>query len=478
MRRILLLVFSLLLSVPFYAQTDDPVVMDVNGYEVKKSEFEYFFKKNNIEKVVNKKTIKEYADLYLNFKLKVQAALTAGVDQTDEFKQEFSMYRDAQAEKYLVDEDFLEEQAHSMYQTVYDELGAGGLVYLLEMTSIPEDETPQALEESVTLMDSAYAKLLAGGDFRELAAEYSNDEFAMYGGEMGWISREGMPEILSDVIDNLRIGSFSEPFIMDGVVYIIQLEGTRTIGTYENERDGIFQWMANSTDLFTEARYRAANAYAKRLGWDVRDEEACFLADSLLEEIEPEFANLSREYHDGLLMFDVSSKEIWEKTNNDPEGMKKWFESNKKKLKFDGPRYKGMVFFCVDEKAFRDLEVILDGVDVNDWVDSIVVYNRESIKARVMKGPQGNGVFKEGDNAYIDNMVFGTGAKYEAVKNFPYVNVMGKMIDRPETMYDVRNQVSEGYQTYLEKQWVKKLRKQYKYKIYRKALKQVSIAND
>ena len=59
MRRILLLVFSLLLSVPFYAQTDDPVVMDVNGYEVKKSEFEYFFKKNNIEKVVNKKTIKE-----------------------------------------------------------------------------------------------------------------------------------------------------------------------------------------------------------------------------------------------------------------------------------------------------------------------------------------------------------------------------------------------------------------------------------
>ena len=95
-----------------------------------------------------------------------------------------------------------------------------------------------------------------------------------------------------------------------------------------------------------------------------------------------------------------------------------------------------------------------------------------------MKGPQGNGIFKQGDNAYIDNMVFGTGAEYDAIKNFPYVNVMGKMIDRPETMYDVLNQVSEGYQTQLEKQWVKKLRKQYKHRIYRKALKKVSITND
>lgn len=478
MRRILLFVFSLLLSVPFYAQADDPVVMDVNGYEVRKSEFEYFFKKNNIEKTVNRKTIREYAELYLNFKLKVQAAISEGVDQTDEFKQEFGMYRDAQARSYLVDEDFIEQQAHDMYQSVYDELGSDGLVYLREMTSIPEDNTPQAYEESLARMNTAYEKLCEGGDFSELAATYSNDEYAMYGGDLGWVSREGMPEILTQVINSLRTGHFSEPFVMDSVVYIIQLEGVRTIGTYEAEREGILQWIASNTDFYTEAMYRAANAYAERLGWDVRDEEACILADSLLEEIEPDFANLSREYHDGLLMFDASSKEIWQKTNNDSEGMKKWFESNRSKFKFDGPRFKGMVFFCVDESTFRDLEVVLDGVDVKDWVDSIVAYNRLTTKARVMKGPQGNGIFKQGDNAYIDNMVFGTGAEYDAIKNFPYVNVMGKMIDRPETMYDVLNQVSEGYQTQLEKQWVKKLRKQYKHRIYRKALKKVSITND
>ena len=72
MRRILSCTVAVLLCIPSLAQTD-PVVMTVNGYDVTKSEFEYFFEKNNIETNVTKKTVRQYADLYLNFKLKVQS---------------------------------------------------------------------------------------------------------------------------------------------------------------------------------------------------------------------------------------------------------------------------------------------------------------------------------------------------------------------------------------------------------------------
>ena len=108
MRRFLICLISVLLAAPSLAGTDNPVVMTVNGYDVTKSEFEYFFRKNNTSQSVTRKSVKEYAELYLNFKLKVQAAMDEGMDKSQSFLSEYSMYRDMQAEEYLIDSTFLE----------------------------------------------------------------------------------------------------------------------------------------------------------------------------------------------------------------------------------------------------------------------------------------------------------------------------------------------------------------------------------
>jgi peptidyl-prolyl cis-trans isomerase SurA len=70
---LLISVFGLVAAVSF-AQ-GDPVVMTVNGVPVTRSEFEYSYNKNNNEVVIDRKTVAEYAELYANYKLKVQAAL-------------------------------------------------------------------------------------------------------------------------------------------------------------------------------------------------------------------------------------------------------------------------------------------------------------------------------------------------------------------------------------------------------------------
>ena len=114
MRRILSCTVAVLLAMPLLAQVD-PVVMTVNGYDVTQSEFEYFFEKNNIETNVTKKTVRQYADLYLNFKLKVQAAIDEGLDKSESFISEYKMCRDMQAEDYVIDNDFLEDVARSSY---------------------------------------------------------------------------------------------------------------------------------------------------------------------------------------------------------------------------------------------------------------------------------------------------------------------------------------------------------------------------
>jgi peptidyl-prolyl cis-trans isomerase SurA len=80
----------------------------------------------------------------------------------------------------------------------------------------------------------------------------------------------------------------------------------------------------------------------------------------------------------------------------------------------------------------------------------------------------------QGQNAYVDKIVFGKG-EYTAMDNFPYVNVIGRVIKQPDSFRDVAAQVTEEYQDYLEKEWITELRKKYDYKINRKALKKVSL---
>ena len=73
----------LLFSVSLVAK--DPVLMTINGNPVSKSEFEYIYNKNNSNNVLDKKTLEEYVDLFVNFKLKVEEAKSQGIDTTKSF---------------------------------------------------------------------------------------------------------------------------------------------------------------------------------------------------------------------------------------------------------------------------------------------------------------------------------------------------------------------------------------------------------
>lgn len=472
MRRFFVSIVAALFCLQSFA-ADDPVVMTVNGKDITMSEFMYFFQKNNTAETVTKKSVSEYANLYLNFKLKVEAAIDEGLDKTESFKDEFREYRGLMAEEYMLDTLFLEEVARGSYEQSLEAIGPDGLVYLHLFSFLPDDDSDEALVRSVELADSIHECLSKGEKFEDLAQKYSTDRYAANGGGLGWISRAQLPEDVAGIVFGLNDGEYSEPFISDGIPLMVMVSQHRSLGTYEQNRADIYEWMRTRNDIYDEAMQRKAMSYAEKCGWDVEGEEAVARMDSLLEELEPEFALVSREYHDGLLMFDISNREVWEKAATDVEGMEKWYESNKKRYRFDEPCFKGMVFFCKDESVFHEIESALNGLDLKDWVDTIITFNRDNIVVRVMRGSSENGIFRKGQNAYVDKLVFGEG-EFEPMKTLPYVNVIGKTLKEPESIQDVADKVSEDYQKKLESDWVKQLRKKYKYTIYKKVLAQIS----
>ena len=120
----------LLMAAVANAQSNnDPTIMTVNGQPVSRSEFEYSYNKNNAEGVIDKKNVEEYLDLFINYKLKVEAAKDAHLDTLTSFKEEFTSYRDQQIRPAFVEDADVEAEAQRIYAETQHRIDSmGGMV--------------------------------------------------------------------------------------------------------------------------------------------------------------------------------------------------------------------------------------------------------------------------------------------------------------------------------------------------------------
>ena len=94
MKKIFLVAAAILSQLAAFAQNADPVIMKINGNDIKRSEFEYSYNKNNSEGVIDKKDVQDYLQLYIDYKLKVEAAKDAGIDTLSNIRTELQGYRE------------------------------------------------------------------------------------------------------------------------------------------------------------------------------------------------------------------------------------------------------------------------------------------------------------------------------------------------------------------------------------------------
>ena len=201
------------------------------------------------------------------------------------------------------------------------------------------------------------------------------------------------------------------------------------------------------------------------------DKEILDYEKGRLEEKYPDFRNLMNEYRDGILLFEVSNREVWEKASLDTEGLQKYFKKNRKKYKWDKPHYKGFLIQCSDDATAQAVKKRLKKLDA----DSVVVvlareFNTDSLTHVKVE----RGLFVEGENAMIDQLVF-KGAPAKVDEKLPVAFVWGKLLKKyPEAYTDVRGQVTADYQNYLEKVWVENLNKKFPVEINEDVLKTVN----
>lgn len=450
-------VAGLLCSLAVSAQVNDPVIMTVGGKPVLRSEFEYSYNKNNTDGVIDRKTVEEYVELFVNYKLKVAAALEEHFDTLTSFNKEYLEYRDQQIRPTLIDDADIEAEARKIYQSTKDRIGPDGLVepahILLRLAQQADAQTQSKVKQRA---DSIYNALLAGADFAEMARKYSEDPgSAQRGGSIGQISRGQTLKEFEDATFALKDGEMSKPVLSSVGYHIIKMIKHADFPPFDSLREDIRN--------FIEARgLREAviNEKIEALAKQGNTTPANLMnqrADSLAA-IDQDTKYLFQEYHDGLLLYEISNREVWDKASKDEEGLKAFFKKNKKKYKWDSPRFKGIAYYAKDNKDIAAVKKSLKGVSFDKWAEVLrSTFNSDSVlKIRVEKG-----LFKKGDNVLVDKYEFDVDTIPSEKKDYPYCATYGKMLKAPKEMSDVRSQVTSDYQDAMEKKWLQGLRKKF-----------------
>lgn len=173
MKRLFLSLLAAVAAMGVYAQNDNTVLMTIGNESITKTEFVRAYQKNNLLSSATEKDLRDYLDLFINYRLKVQDAQAMKLDTAEAFQKELDSYKGQSAQQYLVDtevSDFLLEEA---FERSKWQVCASHILVRCDQNANPKDSL-----EAYKKICSIREKIVAGMNFNDAAAEFSEDESA------------------------------------------------------------------------------------------------------------------------------------------------------------------------------------------------------------------------------------------------------------------------------------------------------------
>ena len=205
--RIGLLIGLCLLHVAAFSQKKEEVLMTVEGEKITLTEFENIYKKNNTNASVDQKSLEEYLELFINFKLKVKEAEAMGLDTVGKFQNELAGYRRQLAQPYLVDKEMTDALVKEAYDRMQYDVAASHILISLKPDASPAD-TLAAYQKALEY--KGQVKTLE--EFQELAVRVSDDpSSATNKGNLGYFSAFAMVYPFETAAFTTTVGQMSNP---------------------------------------------------------------------------------------------------------------------------------------------------------------------------------------------------------------------------------------------------------------------------
>ena len=392
------------------------------------------------------------------------------------------------------------------------------------MKMFPQDITPETKISLKAAIDSIYTELQNGADFAELARTKSDDKrSAVQGGEMAWFSAGRMvPEFANAAFAIKNIGDYTKPVETAYGYHIIKKLDTKPVASFDESKemletrikqdpersitskqvfvdklkveynykenikgkDELYNRNINDTlniakiELFTiDNKVYTSDQFQDYLIKTNAEEkpflsefnnwveyEITALEDSKLEGKYPDFRYLVQEYHDGILLFNISEEKIWNFASQDSTGLEQFYGKNKNRYNWE-ERFKGLIVTCKNDSVREEADKFFAAeMSVEEITDQL------NIKENLISITEG--AWEKGANPIVDYFIWNGPEPGNFDSSLSFVRG-DKIQPEPKSLDEARGLYVSDYQKYLEDKWIKELRSKYKITVNKKLLKTI-----
>lgn len=214
---------------------DNRVLLTIDGEPATVGEFLYIYQKNNsASQAEDQRSLQDYLDLFVNYRLKVKAAQEAGIDTTEAFRKELAGYRNQTTPQYMVNKQVEEKIVQNAYGRMLTDRLVRHIAVQCNSHATPEEEA-----EALAKIQKAYQRVTTGlpvkvkgktkqgkvEDFAKVAAEVSEDpSVAENDGLVGWVTPFRYVYPFEEAAYTTEVGAVSNIFRTPFGYHILKVE--------------------------------------------------------------------------------------------------------------------------------------------------------------------------------------------------------------------------------------------------------------
>ncbi|HAN20013.1 MAG TPA: hypothetical protein DCQ24_15265 [Bacteroidales bacterium] len=188
--------------------------------------------------------------------------------------------------------------------------------------------------------------------------------------------------------------------------------------------------------------------------------------NSRLESKYPEFRYLINEYHDGMLLFELTDDMVWSKAVNDSAGLSDFYNQNKENYMSD-EKFDGTVYYCSNENVYKKVSKTISKSTFGTKVTNDDLLNQFNTDSNIQLRIESK-LFNKGENEYVDNKIWNG---KNNIENGNLVLVKGEKIKKSyKPLDEIKGVVISDYQNFIEKEWIHSLHSKYSVSINNQVL--------
>jgi len=216
--------FSLLAAIiVFQLLPAQEILLTIDDHQITKDEFLRIYNKNSAITAEDKKSIDEYLDLFINYKLKVVEAEDLGYDTISSFIKEMAGYTTQLAKPYLDNNQLIDSLVEEAYQRSFEEVNVSHILLQLEKNALPKD-TAKVYNRIMAIRNRI---LVDGESWDKVILDESPDPDSPIGGDLGWFTVFRMVYPFESAAYNTPVGEISMPIRTEYGYHLIKVNGRR-----------------------------------------------------------------------------------------------------------------------------------------------------------------------------------------------------------------------------------------------------------